>query len=64
MMGERVYRTRRLTDAEVARDKKVRDQFASRPTMAQLKASGDFVGPMSIEEYFAWLEARQQQEER
>jgi Helix-turn-helix len=57
-MTKRVHRKDRLTPEEVARDKAVRAQFASRPSKAQLIASGDYVGPMSVDEYFAWRDGK------
>ena len=55
-MGERIRRDRRLTAEEAARLRKVRAEFAERPSQDQLLASGDYVGPMSIEEYLSWRE--------
>jgi hypothetical protein len=57
-MGKRVYRKQRLTPSQAARDREVRSRFAGRPSKSQLLASGDYVGPMSLEEYFAWRDAR------
>jgi hypothetical protein len=46
-----------LTPEEAARYRAAREEFAHRPSWEQLMASGDYTGPMSIEEYFAWLDA-------
>jgi hypothetical protein len=44
----------RLNDAEVARDNEVRAMFSQRPTKSQLLETGDYAGPMSLEEFLAW----------
>jgi hypothetical protein len=43
-----------LAPKEATRLREARAKFAGRPTKAQLLASGDCVGPMSIEEYLRW----------
>ena len=53
-MAERIQRDRKLTAEEVARLRAVRDEFSSRPSKADLLKSGEYVGPMSLEEHLAW----------
>src|SRR5687768_4147823 len=53
-MAERIRRDRKLSPDEAARLREVRSEFAHRPTQAELLATGNYVGPMSIEEYLAW----------
>jgi hypothetical protein len=53
-MPERIRRDRTLNAEEVARLREARAEFSSRPLKAQLLQSGEFVGPMSIEEYLSW----------
>jgi hypothetical protein len=53
-MPERVRRDRKLTADEAARLCQARSEFAKRPSTAELLSSGDYIGPMSIEEYLAW----------
>ncbi len=53
-MAQHITRQRRLNGEEAARDKAVRAQFAHHPSKRQLIASGEYVGPMSLEEYLAW----------
>jgi len=53
-MGERIRRDRHLTAAEAARLREARAEFAGRPSEAQLLASGEYVGPMSTDEYLSW----------
>jgi hypothetical protein len=53
-MPERVHRKRRLTAEEVARLRESRAEFSGRPSQAELLQSGEYVGPMSIDEYLAW----------
>ena len=51
---QQTHRKRKLTTAEVARDKAIRARFAKRPNKSQLLASQEYAGPMSIEEYMTW----------
>jgi hypothetical protein len=51
---QHIVRTRFRTPEEVAQDEKIRKAFAHKPSKADLIAAGDYVGPMSIEEYLAW----------
>lgn len=53
-MAKRVIRSRRLTPEESARDQAIRKQFAGRPGKKDLLATGEYAGPMSLEEYTAW----------
>lgn len=53
-MPESIRRDRRLTSDESARLKSVRAEFAGRPSQAQLLTSGEYVGPMSLEEFLSW----------
>ena len=53
-MVERVRRNRKLTEEEVSKLRAARAEFAHRPSEEELLASGQYAGPMSIEEYFAW----------
>jgi hypothetical protein len=57
-MAKRIVRNRRLTAAEAARVRAIRAEFAHRPSKSDLVASGDYVGPMSLDEYVAWLEGK------
>lgn len=54
IMAQRITRTRRLTPEEAASDRAIRAQFAHRPSKKQLLAAGEYVGPMSLEEYVQW----------
>ena len=53
-MTERIRRDRKLTTAEVERVREARKEFASKPSKAALINSGDYAGPMSLDEYLAW----------
>jgi len=53
-MPERVRRDRKLTAEEALRLRQVRAEFASRPSKSTLLTTGDYAGPMSIEEYLGW----------
>jgi hypothetical protein len=53
-MPERVRRDRRLTAAEAVRVREARAEFSERPSREQLLKSGQYAGPMSIEEYLKW----------
>ena len=53
-MGERIRRNRKLPAEEVARLREARAEFSGRPSKAQLLQSGQYVGPMSLEEYLSW----------
>lgn len=53
-MPERIRRNRKLTPEEAATLREVRAEFSGRPSQAELLESGEYVGPMSIEEYLSW----------
>lgn len=53
-MPNRIRRDRKLSTEESARLRAVRAEFANRPSKAELLASDDYAGPMSIEEYLEW----------
>jgi len=53
-MPQRIRRNRRLNAEEVARLREARAEFSGRPSKAQLLESGQYAGPMSIEEYLSW----------
>lgn len=53
-MPERIRRNRKLNAEEVERLRQARAEFTGRPSKAQLLESGDYAGPMSIEEYLEW----------
>jgi hypothetical protein len=53
-MAQRIIRNRRLTPEEAARDSAVRAQFARHPSKRDLTAAGEYIGPMSLEEYLTW----------
>jgi hypothetical protein len=51
---KRIVRNQKLTPREAARLRTVRAEFDHKPSKAQLLTSGNYTGPMSLEEYFAW----------
>jgi len=51
---QRVRRERKLTPEEAARLRAARAEYAARPTKDELLRSGDYAGPMSLEEYLSW----------
>jgi hypothetical protein len=53
-MTHRIRRNCILTTDEAARLREVRAEFANRPSQRELLESGEYVGPMSIDEYLAW----------
>ncbi|MFM9963360.1 MAG: helix-turn-helix domain-containing protein [Planctomycetaceae bacterium] len=53
-MSERIRRQQRLTPEEVARLRAVRAEFKDKPTQATLLQSGEYAGPMSLDEYLSW----------
>ena len=53
-MPQRIRRNRRLNGEDVARLREARAEFSGRPSKAQLLESGQYAGPMSIEEYLSW----------
>jgi hypothetical protein len=53
-MSERIRRNRRLNSEEAARLREARAEFSARPSKGQLLGSGQYAGPMSVEEYLSW----------
>jgi hypothetical protein len=53
-MAKRMRRERKLSAEEAARLRAVRTEFSGRPSQAELLASGEYEGPMSIDEYLRW----------
>jgi hypothetical protein len=53
-MPDRMRRDRKLTPEESARLRAAREEFSAAPSQAELIHSGEYAGPMSIEEYLAW----------
>jgi len=53
-MPERMRQSRKIDAQEAARLRAARAEFSSRPSKGRLLASGEYVGPMSIEEYLSW----------
>jgi hypothetical protein len=53
-MPERVIRNRELTAQEAACIREARAEFSTHPSQAELIESGEYAGPMSIEEYLTW----------
>ena len=53
-MAQRIRRQRKLTADEAERLRAVRAEFSGRPSEAELLASGEYEGPMSIDEYLTW----------
>jgi hypothetical protein len=53
-MVERIRRNRKLSAEEAAQLRAARAEFAGRPSQSELLASGQYVGPMSLEDYLTW----------
>jgi len=53
-MPESIRRDRRLSAEEAERLWAARAEFNDRPSKSELLASGEYAGPMSIEEYLEW----------
>ena len=53
-MAHRLRRTSKLTAEEAARLRQARSEFATAPTKAALLESGEYAGPMRLEEYLQW----------
>ena len=51
---QRIRRERKLTAEEAERLRAARAEFSARPTKQELLQSGEYAGPMSIEEYLSW----------
>ncbi len=55
-MAERIRRERKLSAREAEQLRAARAEFSGRPSKAKLLASGEYEGPMSIDEYLTWRE--------
>jgi hypothetical protein len=53
-MAERIRRERKLSTDEAERLRIARAEFSGRPSKADLLATGEYEGPMSIDEYLTW----------
>lgn len=53
-MPERIRRNRKLTVEEAARLREARAEFSARPSRSKLLQSGEYAGPMSLEQYLTW----------
>ena len=53
-MPERIRKTKKISADEAARLRAVRSEYCSGPTSHQLLESGEYVGPMSIDEFLSW----------
>ncbi len=53
-MQKRIQRQTMLSPDDAAHARKIRAEFASKPSKSQLLRSGDYLAPMSIEEYVQW----------
>ncbi len=53
-MAERIRRQQQLKPDEAARLRAVRAEFQDKPTKAKLLQSGEYAGPMSLDEYLSW----------
>lgn len=53
-MPDRIRSTRKLSPAEAARLREARAEFSQRPSKSRLLESGEYAGPMSLEEYLSW----------
>jgi hypothetical protein len=53
-MAKRLRRDRKLTAEEAGRVSEARAEFSGRPLKSELLASGQYEGPMSIDEYLLW----------
>lgn len=51
---QRIRRERKLTGDEAAQLRAARAEFSARPSQHELLQSGDYAGPMSLEEYLSW----------
>ena len=51
---QRIRRERKLTAEEAVRLHAARAEFAAHPSKQKLLQSGDYAGPMSLEEYLSW----------
>ena len=53
-MPERIRRTQKLKPEEAARLRAARAEFKAKPSQAKLLQSGEYAGPMSLDEYLSW----------
>lgn len=53
-MSNRIRRDRKLSKEEAENLRAARAEFSQRPTESEMLASGEYVGPMSIDEYLEW----------
>lgn len=53
-MPERIRRQQKLKPEEAARLRAARAEFSGKPSQAKLLQSGEYDGPMSLEEYLSW----------
>ena len=53
-MSERIRRQQKLKPDEVARLRAARAEFADKPSQAKLLKTGEYAGPMSLEEFLNW----------
>ena len=53
-MPERIRRQQKLNPDEAARLRAARAEFRDKPTKAKLLQSGEYAGPMSLDEYLNW----------
>lgn len=53
-MPERIRRTQKTKPEEAARLRAVRAEFQDKPSAAKLLQSGEYAGPMSLDEYLSW----------
>ena len=57
-MAKRIIRDRRLTTEESLQQRQIREEFAERPGLDKLLGSGDFIGPMTIDEFLVRRESQ------
>ena len=55
-MAKRIRRERKLSAEQAEQLRAARAEFSDRPSKADLLASDEYVGPMSIDEYLTWRE--------
>ncbi len=55
---KRIVRDRKLTPEEAARLRSARAELADKPSKNKLLATGNYAGPMGLQEYFAWRKTR------
>lgn len=53
-MPERIRRQQKLKPDEAVQLRAARAEFKDKPTKAMLLQSGEYAGPMSLEEYLSW----------